>query len=77
MDMKAKLNMHVVNPPMSGIRKISDAVAQMKDIIRFDIGEPDFDTPPHIREAAIKAIRDGFSHYHCPRHHGIKKGDLR
>ena len=63
MDMKSKLNMNVVNAPMSGIRKISDAVAQMKDIIRFDLGEPDFDTPTHIREAAIKAIRDGFSHY--------------
>jgi aspartate/methionine/tyrosine aminotransferase len=63
MEMKSKLNMNVVNAPMSGIRKISDAVAQMKNIIRFDLGEPDFETPQHIKEAAIKAIRDGFSHY--------------
>ena len=63
MDMKSKLNMNVVNAPMSGIRKISDSVAQMKDIIRFDLGEPDFDTPKHIKEAAIKAIHDGFNHY--------------
>jgi aspartate/methionine/tyrosine aminotransferase len=61
--MKSKLNMNVVSAPMSGIRKISDAVAQMKNIIRLDLGEPDFDTPQHIKEAAIKAIRDGFSHY--------------
>ncbi|MEI7904565.1 MAG: pyridoxal phosphate-dependent aminotransferase [Candidatus Firestonebacteria bacterium] len=63
MDMKAKLNMNVVNAPMSGIRKIADSVAQMKGVIRFDLGEPDFDTPLHIKEAAIKAINDGFSHY--------------
>ena len=63
MDMKAKLNMNVINAPMSGIRKIADSIAQMKDIIRFDLGEPDFDTPEHIREAAVRAIHDRFSHY--------------
>ena len=34
--------------------------------IRLDIGEPDFPTPPHIREAAIQAIRDHASHYVNP-----------
>lgn len=63
MDMKLKLNQNVVNAPMSGIRKIVDLVAQRQDIIRFDLGEPDFRTPKHINEAAIKAINDGFSHY--------------
>ncbi|MDR3037987.1 MAG: pyridoxal phosphate-dependent aminotransferase [Candidatus Adiutrix sp.] len=33
------------------------------DIVNFGIGEPDFDTPDHIREAAVKAIRDGFTRY--------------
>lgn len=37
--------------------------AQGKDIIGFGAGEPDFDTPDHIKEAAIKAIRDGFTKY--------------
>ncbi|MFH1075098.1 MAG: pyridoxal phosphate-dependent aminotransferase [Candidatus Firestonebacteria bacterium] len=63
MDIKAKLNMNVINAPMSGIRKISDMVMQMKDVVRMDLGEPDFDVPEHIKEAAIKAIKDGFSHY--------------
>ncbi|MCX5776929.1 MAG: pyridoxal phosphate-dependent aminotransferase [Candidatus Firestonebacteria bacterium] len=63
MDSNAKLNMNVMNAPMSGIRKISDMVMQMKDVVRMDLGEPDFDVPEHIKEAAIKAIRDGFSHY--------------
>ncbi|OGF44517.1 MAG: hypothetical protein A2452_12810 [Candidatus Firestonebacteria bacterium RIFOXYC2_FULL_39_67] len=63
MDIKAKLNLNVINAPMSGIRKISDMVMQMKDVVRMDLGEPDFDVPEHIKEAAIKAIKDGFSHY--------------
>jgi aspartate aminotransferase len=33
------------------------------DIIDLSLGEPDFDTPDHIKEAAIKAIRDNWSHY--------------
>ena len=36
---------------------------QGKDIIDLSLGEPDFDTPEHIRESAKKAIDDGFSHY--------------
>ena len=34
-----------------------------KDVIGLGAGEPDFDTPEHIREAAIAAIRNGFTHY--------------
>ena len=37
--------------------------AQGKDIIHLEIGEPDFDTPEHIIEAAKKALDDGFTHY--------------
>ncbi|MEE9270708.1 MAG: pyridoxal phosphate-dependent aminotransferase [Candidatus Krumholzibacteria bacterium] len=37
--------------------------AQGHEIIHLEIGEPDFDTPRHIRAAAIKAIDDGFTHY--------------
>lgn len=37
--------------------------AQGVDIINFGVGEPDFDTPDHIKEAAIKAIKDGFTKY--------------
>ena len=33
------------------------------DIVSFGVGEPDFDTPDNIKEAAIKAIRDGFTKY--------------
>lgn len=34
-----------------------------KSIVHLEIGEPDFDTPAHIKEAAIKALRDGYTHY--------------
>ncbi len=37
--------------------------AQGIDIIDLSLGEPDFDTPDHIKEAAIKAIHDNWSHY--------------
>jgi aspartate/methionine/tyrosine aminotransferase len=37
--------------------------AQGRAILHFEIGEPDFDTPAHIKEAAIQAIHDGYTHY--------------
>ncbi|MDR7417629.1 MAG: pyridoxal phosphate-dependent aminotransferase [Armatimonadota bacterium] len=37
--------------------------AQGRHVIHLEIGEPDFDTPAHISEAGIKAIRDGYTHY--------------
>jgi len=37
--------------------------AQGFDVIDLSLGEPDFDTPQHIKDAAIKAINDNFSHY--------------
>jgi aspartate/methionine/tyrosine aminotransferase len=37
--------------------------AQGREILHFEIGEPDFDTPVHITEAAIQALHDGFTHY--------------
>ena len=37
--------------------------AQGHDITDMSLGEPDFDTPEHIKEAAIKAVQDNFSHY--------------
>src|SRR5947199_10855253 len=33
------------------------------DVVDFGPGEPDFDTPMHIREAAMAALQDGFTHY--------------
>jgi aspartate/methionine/tyrosine aminotransferase len=37
--------------------------AQGRAILHFEIGEPDFDTPAHIKDAAIQALHDGYTHY--------------
>jgi aspartate aminotransferase len=37
--------------------------ASGRSIIHLEIGEPDFDTPEHIKEAALRALRDGYTHY--------------
>lgn len=48
---------------ISGIRRFNDAVAGIPDMVRLTLGEPDFNTPDHIKQAAIKAIDDDQSHY--------------
>src|ERR1019366_3021818 len=53
----------VVDLPKSGIRDFFEIVSKMKDVISLGIGEPDFDTPWHIREAAIYALEKGKTHY--------------
>jgi aminotransferase len=47
----------------SGIRKFFDIAATMEDVISLGIGEPDFVTPQHIRQAGIEAIERGETHY--------------
>ncbi len=47
----------------SGIRKFFDIVSEMKDAISLGVGEPDFITPWHIRNAAIKSIQRGYTQY--------------
>ena len=63
MDTKRYIARHVVGLPKSGIRDFFEIVAKMKDVISLGIGEPDFDTPWHIREAAIYALEKGKTHY--------------
>ncbi len=47
----------------SGIRKFFDIVSEMKDAISLGVGEPDFDTPWHIREEGIYSLEKGKTHY--------------
>src|SRR5258708_231539 len=63
MNTKRFIAKHVVDLPKSGIRDFFEIVAKMKDVISLGIGEPDFDTPWHIREAAIYALEKGKTHY--------------
>ncbi|MGF1482800.1 MAG: aminotransferase class I/II-fold pyridoxal phosphate-dependent enzyme [Opitutales bacterium] len=54
---------HVAGLPRSGIRDFFAIVSQMKDAVSLGIGEPDFVTPWHIREAAIYALEQGRTTY--------------
>jgi aminotransferase len=47
----------------SGIRRFFDIVEEMKDCVSLGIGEPDFVTPWHIREAGIRSLEDGHTYY--------------
>lgn len=53
----------VLNIKPSGIRKFFDIVTEMKDAISLGVGEPDFDTPWHIRDEGIYALERGKTFY--------------
>ncbi len=57
------LNPSVVAVPPSGIRRFFDLASTMKDTISLGVGEPDFKTPYHIRNAAINSLIDGETQY--------------
>ena len=57
------LNQTVTAVPPSGIRRFFDLAASMKDTISLGVGEPDFITPYHIRNAAINSLIDGGTQY--------------
>ena len=63
MNLKKQIANHVRDLPKSGIREFFDIVAQEKEVISLGVGEPDFDTPWHIREAAIYSLEHGRTHY--------------
>lgn len=54
-------NIEAIQP--SGIRKFFDIVSEMKDAISLGVGEPDFDTPWHIREEGIYSLEKGRTFY--------------
>ncbi len=60
---KPRIARHVQDIPRSGIRDFFDIVSSMKDVISLGIGEPDFDTPWHVREASIHALDRGSTGY--------------
>lgn len=51
------------SPTLAIAARASQMQKEGHDIINLSVGEPDFDTPEHIKEAAIKAIKDGFTKY--------------
>ena len=63
MDYKQILSRRIQEVPPSGIRKYFDIMAEMDDAISLGVGEPDFQTPWHIRDAGIYSLEKGFTKY--------------
>lgn len=61
--MRNPLSDTIVAIPPSGIRKFFDIVSEMKGAISLGVGEPDFDTPWHIREEGIYSLEKGRTFY--------------
>ena len=61
--MKYSLSKTIEEIKPSGIRKFFDIVSEMKDAISLGVGEPDFETPWHIREEGIYALEKGKTFY--------------
>ncbi len=61
--MTKELSKKVINIKPSGIRKFFDLVSEMDDVISLGVGEPDFDTPWHIRDEGIYALEKGKTFY--------------
>ena len=61
--MRNPLSDKIVSIPPSGIRKFFDIVNEMEGAISLGVGEPDFDTPWHIREEGIYSLEKGRTFY--------------
>jgi aminotransferase len=60
---KSYLSQRVSGLKPSGIRKFFDIAATMENVISLGIGEPDFDSPPSVIQAGIRALQEGHTHY--------------
>lgn len=61
--LRDRIASHVRDIPRSGIRDFFDIVSSREDVISLGVGEPDFVTPWHIREAAMTALEQGVTSY--------------
>ena len=61
--MRNPLSKTIVDIKPSGIRKFFDIVSEMKDAISLGVGEPDFDTPWHVRDEGIYSLEKGRTFY--------------
>ncbi|OAI49581.1 aspartate aminotransferase [Gammaproteobacteria bacterium SCGC AG-212-F23] len=62
-DLAARVQRVKPSPTMAVSARADELIASGKNIISLSIGEPDFDTPDYIKEAAMKAIREGITKY--------------
>ena len=62
-DYSSLLSPTVTSLPSSGIRKFFDLLENMKDVTALTVGQPDFVTPWHIREAGVRSLESGKTYY--------------
>ena len=63
MNYEKLMNGTLVDMKPSGIRKFFDIAAEMEDVISLSVGEPDFSTPWHIRQEAVRTLEKGRTWY--------------
>ena len=63
MDVTKRFNKQVYKIAISTIRKFDEQVSTIPDILKLTLGEPDFNTPEHVKTAGQDAIKNNFSHY--------------
>ncbi|WP_236747663.1 aminotransferase class I/II-fold pyridoxal phosphate-dependent enzyme [Acetilactobacillus jinshanensis] len=66
MDLSKDMN-NIVMAPWTGLYSFNFKIAKIPDLINLMLGEPGFNTPMHVKEAAVKSIWDNHSHYTDPR----------
>lgn len=58
-----RFNSQTYKIEVSDIRKFDETVSPIEGMLKLTLGEPDFDTPEHVKQAGIKAIQENYSHY--------------
>lgn len=61
--LKNKFSKNAEKIQVSGIREFDNQISNIEDLIKLTLGEPDMDTPEHIKQAAITSIANNDSHY--------------
>lgn len=62
-NLKDQIKANVLNTQLSNIYGFSEKISKIPDLVKLTLGEPDFATPTHVKQAAIAAIDDNESHY--------------
>ena len=63
MDLSARMSRLGTETAFEVLARAQALEAQGRSVVHLEIGEPDFDTPAHIRRAAVEALEAGFTHY--------------